>query len=225
MNSFDEEEKKIEQWLKNPIIPQWLNDHIKAPATPNTLHYDGKLDKYVYTPTEGEILYFNSTEEAYEDSRVDDNNTELNGEFPDLLKDRAIGQTTKNNRILFFKTNDRDYKNLLYKIYLCQDSEERYEADSNNFFTAARYISQHMLNWRIDERPISDYWFEDYSHISKIALITGQVHVWKVGTTVNEKSTMTEHEHTATGNTIEQAIVNLAADIYNTYTWEGNTRK
>lgn len=218
---MEEEEQKINEWMKNPNIPNWLETYAKPPASPNILQYDETIEKYVYTPSEGEVLYFDKTAEAHDDSRVDDNNTELVGEFPDLIRDRSFGQVTKDNRMLFFKTNDQSYKVFLYKIYLCEDSEERYLKDPFNYFNAENFISTHMLHWRIDDDPIRDYWFEDNSHISKIALINGQSHVWQAGTRVYEKPSMVTREHFATGNTIEQAIVKLAAEIYATYTWEG----
>ena len=221
VNSMDKEEQRIKEWMKNPVIPEWIKEHIKKPETPNTLHYDETSEKYVYTPTQGDVLYFTSTAEAHDDSRVEQNNTELIGEFPDLIGDREFGQTTKDHRLLFFGTNTEHFKIFLYKIYLCEESEKRYIENPFNFFTAQRFISVHMLNWRIDENPIRDYWFEDHSHISKTALINGQSHVWQAGTKVCEKPAMIEHELSATGNTMEQAIIKLAAKIYENYTWEG----
>lgn len=221
VNSMDKEEQKINEWMKNPVIPNWLKAHIKQPESSNTLHYDETIGKYIYTPTEGEVLYFASTAEAHDDSRVERNNTKLIGEFPDLVGDREFGQTTKDDRLLFFGTNKEHFRTFLYRIYLCEDSEKRYIENPFNFFTAQQFISNHMLNWRVDEKPIHDYWFEDHSHISKIALIHGQSHIWQAGTKVCEKPSMIDEEFFATGNTIEQAIVKLAAKIYETYTWEG----
>lgn len=224
MNQINEEEQRIKEWMKNPNVPEWLKEHVKKPETPNTLHYDKTIDKYVYTSNKNEILYFDSTVEAYDDSRVEDNNTELIGEFPDLLKDRQFGQVTKDNGMIFFGTDDQHYRNFLYKIYLCEESEKRYVENPSDFLTADRFISIHMLNWRVDKNPIRDYWFEEHSHISKIALINGQSHVWQAGTKVCEKPSMTDHELSAISNTIEQAIIKLAAEIYTTYTWEGTKK-
>jgi len=225
MNSIDEEEQKIEKWMENPVVPEWLKAHIKQPEAPNTLHYDEAIDKYVYTPTQGEVIYFDGTAEAHDDSRVDDNNTKLIGDFPDLLKDRSFGQVTTDNRMLFFGTNDQDYKTFLYRIYLCEDGQESYLEDPRSFFKSEHFISTHMLNWRIGDNPIRDYWFEDHSSISKIAVINGQNYVWQASTKVFEKSSSQDFEHTCTGKTIEEAIVHLAAEIYDTYTWEGNFKK
>lgn len=223
--NHDEEEQRIREWMKTAVVPEWIAPHIKQPEQANTLHYDETLEKVVYTSNKGKMLYFNSTEEAHDDDRIDKHNTELIGEFPDLLPDRDFGQTTKKNRLLFFGTNDKDYEMFLYKIYLCESSEKRYEKNPDDFVQSSHFISSHMLNWRVDDKPILDYWFEDNSHISKKALIDGQEHIWEAGTAVMEKTTMTEQNHFATGNTIEAAIIKLAAEIYKTYTWEGNFRK
>lgn len=225
MNIIDDEEQRVNKWMENPVVPRWLKTLYKEPESPNTLHYDEDMKKYVYTPVEGEKLFFEGTAEAHDDSRVDDNNTKLIGDFPDLLKDRSFGQTTVDNRMLFFGTNDQHYKTFLYKIYLCQYSEERYEDKPDNFFRAQKFISSHMLNWRIPERPFRDYWFEDHSHISKVALINGQNHVWQAGTNLLEKTTMKNQEYFAVGGTIEAAIIKLAAEIHEMYNWEGDFRK
>lgn len=222
---MDEEEKRIEQWMDNPIIPQWMTKYIQKPESSNVLHYDKTIDKYVYTSATGEVIHFDHTAEAYDDSRVDSKNTKLVGTFPDLKNDVIFGHITKDSRMLFFSTNDEDYENLLYKIYKGHHSEKVYENNSSDFFTSSRYISQHMLNWEIPDNVIHDYWLETHSHISKKAIITGQCHVWEVSTTFSEKITEIEVTHYETGNTIEEAIINLAAKIYGTYTWEGTLRK
>lgn len=228
--SVEEENKRIEEWMKNPIIPAWLAPLVKTPTVPNTISYDKDTGKIVYTAIDtGERILFDNLEEAHDSPDVDTQNVELVGEIPGVDDEMFISVPSDRgtSRMLFFDKNKRRYQNFLYMLYLCHAREESYEANPENFQIAENFVISHMVSWGIDSmKEFTEYGLRHESNsISKKPVFFDKGHVWQASTTVEANESGETRTHTCEGTTIEEAIVKLAKELHDTYTVEGVLRK
>lgn len=222
------EDEKIEQWIKNPIVPEWLKKEIQDPVEPDTIHYDENLQKVIYTKTQSnETIAFDTLEEAHDSKLINDKNTEIITDIPNIEmdEDRAFISVRTNDgfyRMLFFNTEKQSYEMLLYKLYIAHNASENFQNNSTDFQTAQFFVHSHLLNWEKSQYDHKDY--ETEKTIKKQAFFNGDEHFWKVSATVLNKTTMNEDSLEAEGKTVEQAIINLARGINSTYNWTGEVR-
>lgn len=234
MSTFEEsveaENKRIEEWMKNPVIPAWLVPLVKTPASPNTISYDKDAEKIVYTiVATGETILFDTLEEAHDSPDVDTRNVELVGIIPGVDDEMFISVPSERGtrRMLFFNTKKRSYQNFLYMLYMCHAREESYEANPKNFQIAQSFVENHMVSWGADSvKEFNEYGFnDDHNSISKKPVFFDKSHVWQASTTVKANESDEVRTHTGEGTTIEEAIVKLAKEVHDTYTVEGVLRK
>lgn len=228
--SVEEENKRIEEWMKNPVIPAWLAPSVKTPVAPNTISYDKDAGKIVYTSIDtGETILFDTLEEAHDSPDVDRKNVELVGEIPGVDDEMFIFVPSGRNtsRMLLFDTKKRSYQNFLYMLYMCHAREESYEANPESFQIAKNFVESHMVSWGTDSmKEFNEYGFnDDHNSISKKPVFFDKSHVWQASTTVKANESGEVRTHTCEGTTIEEAIVKLAKEVHDTYTVEGVLRK
>lgn len=124
--SMEEENKRIEEWMKNPVIPAWLVPLVEKPAEANTISYDAETEKIVYTVVDtGETILFDTLEEAHDSSDVDTRNVELVGKIPEVDDDMFVSVPSERGtrRLLLFNTKKSSYQNFLYMLYMCHERE------------------------------------------------------------------------------------------------------
>ena len=226
----EEENKRIEEWMKNPVIPAWLVPLVEKPAEANTISYDAETEKIVYTIVDtGETILFDTLEEAHDSSDVDTRNVELVGKIPEVDDDMFVSVPSERGmrRMLLFNTKKSSYQNFLYMLYMCHERERSYEASPESFQIAKNFVENHMVSWNEDSvSEFNKYSFsDDYNSIFKKPVFSDTGHVWQASTTVKANESGEVRTHTCEGTTIEEAIVKLAKEVHDTYTVEGVLRK
>lgn len=220
------EDEKIEQWIKNPIVPEWMKKGIEEPTAPNTIHYDETLQKVIYTNIEtGEEIVFDTLEEAHDSDLIERDNTEIISEIPGVDADMGFVNIKTDDemyRVLFFRTKKQSNDMLMYQLYMAHRAAENFKNNSDDFSIAQYFIHSHLLNWKKSKYDYKDY--DKEGTIKKQAIFNGDDHFWKVSTTLNNKTTMSEDYLEAEGKTVEEAIINLAHKINDTYEWTGEVK-
>ena len=220
------EDEKIEQWIKNPIVPEWMKKGIEEPTAPNTIHYDETLQKVIYTNIEtGKEIVFDTLEEAHDSDLIERDNTEIISEIPGVDADMGFVKIKTDDemyRVLFFRTKKQSNDMLMYQLYMAHRAAENFKNNSDDFSIAQYFIHSHLLNWKKSKYDYKDY--DKEGTIKKQAIFNGDDHFWKVSTTLNNKTTMSEDYLEAEGKTVEEAIINLAHKINDTYEWTGEVK-
>lgn len=232
-----EKEENIQRFIDNPVIPSWMNDHLVDEGEPHTVTYDADSDIITLHLNTGQVFYYEDIETLHDENSETNSNTVLVGEIPDVdvfhgfvsvaSKDKKYGNTS---RMLFFRSEKSSYELALYQVYLClvkeMISSEVFK--NNDYHQVKNWMMKHMVFWHkgreYNERKNV---FDDNTYVRNCAIIDGDNHVWQSSVTAypkDENGILPPVKHVTTGDTIEQSLINLSTEIYNTYDWTGAKR-
>lgn len=237
--------------IENANIPQWLKEELPVVEKPMQIGYN-ENQQYVLFDTDGTTIVeeFDDLEAAYDKAKqglkakviFHQNLPEVEAKSNrglSWVNSNGTGMVTglpKDNNSygggrIFFPSSDQDDVQSLERIYeRFLQLAEKYVDSKDDFMTAYNFVDSHPAFWTRFNSEKTFRWNTD-GHCHKMYIVpfkNDETIFWDIETGLHIAPEYTNLYHDykidANGETIEQAYINLASNIYKQYNLDGTSK-
>jgi len=224
-------------------LPEWLKKELPEPQLPSVISWTEEDGYIVFDEIHEETDNFETLEEAYDftenylktevifDESIPELNEENNNNFSRMLF--GTPDDRGNSRLLFSSPDKQKIEDLeeVYENFL--NLAEKYYNNKNDFMTAYDFVDTHPAFWvKLLKDKEKTFLWETESHCIKIwsmPIKNDDNMFWALETGMHIDPDYVEHYHDwridASGSTIEEAYINLAANIDKYYNLDGTEKE